>query len=308
MDRRMYVPPHRRSTLSITSSLDGQPPSTRESLFEGTILSLKRLHIQAPSEMASTKGTGSGTLKESQSVRRGHGRFGAPPSRITLPTDFQARSEVLSISALVSESDFEEDEDLNTASAQYCISTNIDRLSIVTPSVISSLATRPRTPSPSPTPPTPAPLPRFYGPDLPKPPPRPLIERLGPKYIPPGSIGRSILATWPTIPMGGGSWNSRNSRTDNDLNRRQRENIRIKASDLPGPSRKGTLQPTFTQVAILFHTLGEEVGELRPDEVAIREGEEIRGVEYTGSYKWIESEDGMPTLAVPGMLSPSLGS
>lgn len=108
--------------------------------------------------------------------------------------------------------------------------------------------------------------------------------------------------------MGGGSWNSRNSRTDNDLNRRQRENIRIKASDLPGPSRKGTLQPTFTQVAILFHTLGEEVGELRPDEVAIREGEEIRGVEYTGSYKWIESEDGMPTLAVPGMLSPSLGS
>lgn len=102
MDRRMYVPPHRRSTLSITSSLDGQPPSTRESLFEGTILSLKRLHIQAPSEMASTKGTGSGTLKESQSVRRGHGRFGAPPSRTTLPTDFQARSEVLSISALVS--------------------------------------------------------------------------------------------------------------------------------------------------------------------------------------------------------------
>jgi len=300
MDRRMHVPPHRRSTLSITSSLDGQPPSTRDPSFEGTILNLKRLHIQASSAMASTKGTGTGTLKESQSVRRGQGRFGAPPSSITLPTDSQARSEVLSNSALTSESDFDEEEDLITASAQYCISTNIDRLSIATPSVISSFATRPRTPSPPPTPP--APLPRFYGPDLPKPPPRPLIERLGPKYIPPGSIGRSILAKWPTIPMGGGRWNSK---ADNNLIKRQRENIRIKASDLPGPSRKGTLQPTFTQVAILFHTLGEEIGDLRPDEVAIREGEEIRGLEYAGSYKWIESEDGMPTLAVPGMLSVS---
>lgn len=303
MDRRMYVPPHRRSTPSITSSLDGQPPSTRESLFEGTILSLKRLHIQAPSEMVSTKGTGSGTLKESQSVRRGHGRFGAPPSRITLPTNSQAPSVMIPLSGPVSESNFEDsDEDLNTASAQYCISTNIDRLSVATPSIVSSFATRPRAPSPSPTPPTPAPLSRFYGPDLPKPPPRPLIERLGPKYIPPGSIGRSILAKWPTIPMGGGRWNSK---ADNKLIQRQRENIRIKASDLPGPSRKGTLQPTFTQLAVLFHTLGEEVGDLKPDEVAIREGEEIRGVQYAGSYKWIESEDGMPTLAVPGMLSVS---
>ena len=106
--------------------------------------------------------------------------------------------------------------------------------------------------------------------------------------------------------MGGGSWNSRNSRTDNDLNRRQRENIRIKASDLPGPSRKGTLQPTFTQVAVLFHTLGEEIGELRPHEVVVRKDEEIRGVQYAGSYKWIENEDGMPTLAVPGtLMAPS---
>lgn len=297
MDRRMYVPPHRRAPPSITSSLDGQPPSTRESLFEGTILNLKRLHIQAPSEMVSTKGTGSGTLKESQSVRRGHGRFGAPPSSISLPTNSQPRSEILSISALVSVSDFDEEEDLNTASAQYCISTNIDRLSVATPSIVSSFATRPRTPSPSPTPPTPAPLPRFNGPDPPK--PRPLIERLGPKYIPPGSIGRSILGKWSTIPMGNGRWNSK---TDNILIQRQRENIRIQASDLPGPSRKGTLQPTFTQVAILFHTLGEEIGDLRPDEVAIRKGEEIGGVEYAGSYKWIESEDGIPTLAVPGML------
>jgi hypothetical protein len=37
------------------------------------------------------------------------------------------------------------------------------------------------------------------------------------------------------------------------------------------------------------------------DELEVKKGEGIEGVEYVGSYKWIESDDG-PTLAIPGKL------
>jgi hypothetical protein len=299
-DQRMYVPPHRRQTFSDTSSLDGQPPSTRGSLFDGSIFNLRRLHLEAPS-LASTNAN---TLKESQSVRRGHGRFGAPPSICTnsLGLDVGSEFEVRSLSGLISDFD---DEDLNTASAQYSISTDLDRLSIVTAAPSSGFPTptpapnQGRTPSPPPLLLPPSSLPPVHV-------PRPLIERLGPRYIPPGSMGRSILAQWPTIKIGGGRWNpnpNSDPRGNSDLIQRQRENITKKAiADRPGPSKKSTLLPTFTQIATLFHTLGAEIEQLKPDQVIVRKGEEIRGVEYAGSYKWIESEDGMPTLAVPGKL------
>jgi hypothetical protein len=70
----------------------------------------------------------------------------------------------------------------------------------------------------------------------------------------------------------------------------------------PGPSRRSYLQPSFSQIAILFHTLGEKVENIKIDNLEVRKGEAIDGVEYVGSYKWIESDDG-PTLAVPGKLS-----
>lgn len=40
--------------------------------------------------------------------------------------------------------------------------------------------------------------------------------------------------------------------------------------------------------------------DLDPKELDVREGEMIEDVEYVGSYKWIESEDERPTIAVPG--------
>jgi hypothetical protein len=73
----------------------------------------------------------------------------------------------------------------------------------------------------------------------------------------------------------------------------------------PGPSRKSHLQPSFSQIAMLFHTLGEQVVSIKIDDLEVRKGEGIEGVEYVGSYKWIESDDG-PTLAVPGKLSSPL--
>jgi hypothetical protein len=73
----------------------------------------------------------------------------------------------------------------------------------------------------------------------------------------------------------------------------------------PGPSRRSHIQPSFSQIAILFHTLGEKVVSINIDKLEVKKGEGIEGVEYVGSYKWIESDDG-PTLAVPGKLSNPL--
>jgi hypothetical protein len=42
---------------------------------------------------------------------------------------------------------------------------------------------------------------------------------------------------------------------------------------------------------------------LKIEELVLRLGENIADVEYVGSYKWIEGEKGVPTLAVPGKLS-----
>jgi len=87
--------------------------------------------------------------------------------------------------------------------------------------------------------------------------------------------------------------------------RRQRENIHFaQIGNHPGPSRKSHLQPSFSQIAILFHTLGEKVDNIKIDDLKIKTEQGIEGVEYVGSYKWIESDDG-PTLAVPGKLPPS---
>jgi hypothetical protein len=43
------------------------------------------------------------------------------------------------------------------------------------------------------------------------------------------------------------------------------------------------------------------VGSIKINHLKIEKEEGIEGVEYVGSYKWIESGEG-PTLAVPGKL------
>jgi hypothetical protein len=76
----------------------------------------------------------------------------------------------------------------------------------------------------------------------------------------------------------------------------------LRANREPGPSRVKSYPPTFTQVAALYHDLGEVVVVLKTEELVLRLGEKIAGVQYVGSYKWIDGEKGVPTLAVPGKL------
>jgi hypothetical protein len=339
-NQKMYLPPHRRPTPSFPPfhrQTDGLP---RESLFEGTILGLKRLHLQPPSSPSK--------LIESQSVRRGHGRFGAPSE-----TTFGR-----SVRGLVSETEHDEttyveeterddeaeEEDLNTASAVYSVSTNLAR-SVITADTTS---TRAHTPLPTtewdsiilpraPLPPKPThtslpPIPLGLIPPRPRPlaekiwgpipNPTPLIERIGGLYIPPGArlstSSRDDSEFWQSqrIPRirsryrppirDDTSWWQSQSRSQSNILKRQRESVRMaQIGNHPGPSRKSHLQPSFSQIANLFHTLGEKVEKIKIDELEVRKGEAIEGVEYVGSYKWIESDDG-PTLAVPGKLSNPL--
>jgi len=320
-NRKMYLPPHRRPTPSH--------PQTellpRESFFEGTILGLKHLHLQPPSSNFET-------LIESQSVRREHGRFGAPSE-----TTFGR-----SVRALVSATEHDEttgneeteDEDLNTASAVYSISTNLARSVITTE--FDTISTRAHTPlsttewdsiilprahlPPKPPHTSLSPIPHECMP--PKPPPlaeriwgsipntKPLIERIGGLYIPPAARHRDDLGFWQShkshrfksrhpIRDDTSWWKSQSQQM---TLRRQRENIHFaQIGNHPGPSRKSHLQPSFSQIAILFHTLGEKVDNIKIDDLKIKTEQGIEGVEYVGSYKWIESDDG-PTLAVPGKL------
>lgn len=331
-NQKTYLPPHRRIPPSQTELLP------RPSLFEGTILGLKHLHLKRPTR----------PLLESQSVRRGNGRFGAPSET----------SGGRSIVALVSktehddttqgdgeEEEEEEDgevEDLNTASAVYTISTNLARSILST----ETASTRAHTPLPttewdsvnltrfplppkpytnlSPIslgsiPPRPRPLAeRIWGP-IPNPSTtsRPLIERIGGLYIPPGARPGSISSRddsefWQSQRIYRRRSNFRHpsqdvtpwwqSQSQSNTVKRQRDNIRFsQIGDHPGPSRRSQIQPNFSQVAVLFHTLGEKVISIRIDDIAVKTGEGIKNVEYVGSYKWIESDDG-PTLAVPGKL------
>jgi hypothetical protein len=332
-NQKMYLPPHRRPT-PFEAELH-----PRSSLFEGTILGLKHLHLQPPSPSVKT-------LVESQSVRRGHGRFGAPSES----------TGGRSVAALVSETEHDEttttitghedtegDEDLNTASAVYSISTNLAR-SIVSATTASTrahtplpttewesviLKRAPLPPKPLPTslpaiplgliPPRPRPLAeRIWG-HIPDPniSSRPLIERIGGLYIPPGARTGSVpfrddsefwqsqrISRNRSRPMDPTRDNTSwwQPRSQSNTIKRQRENIRLsQIGNHPGPSRRSHLQPSFSQIAGLFHTLGEKVDSIKINDLDTKEGEGIKGVQYVGSYKWIESEDG-PTLAVPGKL------
>ena len=241
--------------------------------------------------------------------------------------------------ALVSETEHDEstyideteEEDLNTASAVYSVSKNLAR------SVFSTEATSARADTLLPTTewgsillkraPLPPKPPHMLLPPIPlglvPPKPRPLADRIGPVpetkpligrigglYIPPAARYRDDAAFWqsqkiprirskfrPTIRDDTSWWQSQSNTI-----KRQRENIRPSQGNHPGPSRRSHLQPSFSQIATLFHTLGEKLFDIKIDELEVRKGEGIEGVEYVGSYKWIESDDG-PTLAVPGKLS-----
>jgi len=77
---------------------------------------------------------------------------------------------------------------------------------------------------------------------------------------------------------------------------------KAKPASHPGPSRRCLVQPTFSQIAVLYHSLGEKVDNFKISELEVRQGDGISDVEYAGSYKWIEGDEGIPTLAVPGTL------
>lgn len=337
-NQKMYLPPHRRPSSQPLPSTPfaSQSPIPRESLLEGTILGLSHLHLH-PLSPPTNK-----TLVESQSVRRGNGRFGAP-SETTL-----ARS----ITAVVSQTDHGEttsgrtEEDLDNVSALYSESTNLAR-SIITHTISTvdtdaeESSTRAHTPLPTrewtsvdiraaPLPPKPLaqfPItPFLQGNDSrPRPladriggyvgNPRPLVERIGGLYIPPGrqERERDDNSFWQSQavsrndndrfrPRGPTRDNndSINTRWQSEVIRRQRRNFNKQSPSQPGPSRRCLIPPSFTQIAVLFHSLGEKMTSIKLDDLEVREGEGIENVVYAGSYKWIESDDG-PTLAVPGM-------
>jgi hypothetical protein len=333
----MYLPPHRRPTPSIPPFHRQTDVHPQESLFEGTILGLKHLHLQPPSSPSK--------LIESQSVRRGHGRFGAP-SETTGGRSMRALVSETEHdeTTYVEETEGDEEEDLNTASAVYSVSTNLARSVISTQ--FDTTSTRANTPLPTtgwdsitlpraPLPPKPPhtslpPIPLGLIPPKPRPlaekiwglipNTKPLIERIGGLYIPPGArlstSSRDDSEFWqsqrtprirskfrPPIRDDTSWWQSR---SQSNILKRQRESIRMaQIGNHPGPSRRSHGTPSFSQVAILFHTLGEKVENIKIDNLEVRMGEGIEGVKYVGSYKWIESDDG-PTLAVPGKLSNPL--
>jgi hypothetical protein len=70
----------------------------------------------------------------------------------------------------------------------------------------------------------------------------------------------------------------------------------------PGPRKARDSSPSYTVIAAHHVGLGERVlaSDFDPRELVMKEGECIENVEYVGSYKWIESEDERPTIAVPG--------
>jgi len=246
------------------------------------------------------------------------------------------------VRALVSETEHDEstyieetegEEDLNTASAVYSVSTNLAR-SVVTANTPSSraysplpttewdsiiLPRAPLPPKPFATslppiplgliPPKPRPLTERIGPILNT---KPLLGRIGGLYIPPAARYRDDSEFWqsqriprirskfrPTTRDDASWWQSQ---SQSNTIKRQRENIRLSQGNHPGPSRKSHLQPSFSQIATLFHTLGEKLFDIKIDDLEVKHGEGIEEVEYVGSYKWIESDDG-PTLAVPGKLA-----
>ena len=333
-DQKMYVPPHRRPTIlspsrhptssSATSRFDSvsiarQP---RQSSLEGTTSIFQHLHLQSFSE------TRSSILIESQSVRRGYGRFGGPPPALSQTTEGR------SITALVSDTEHdEEEEDLNSASAVYSNSTNLSRTVSSLSSSSIDLPTRTHTPlpimewasvdirvaplPPKPTGPLPLPVPLLgrIGPlHQPGGSTRPLAQRIGKLYVPPSARfanglhpSRDDTSFWQSQTLNRGKiqpprddgrwWRKENLR-------RQKVNFHSsKTTNQPGPSRRCILQPTFSQVAVLFHHLGEKIDTLKTADLEVRKGEGISGVKYAGSYKWIEGEEGVPTLAVPGKLN-----
>jgi len=276
------------------------------------------------------------TLIESQSVRRGHGRFGAPSESTSGRSVIALVSETEHDETVQSRAEEDEEEDLNTASAVYSVSTNLARSVISTR--FDTTSTRARSPLPTtewdsivlrkaPLPPRPSIPLSFLGPrplaeriwgQFPNATVNttPLIERIGGLYIPPAARHRDDLGFWQSqkpfrgrskyrMPAGRDDTSWWQSQSQADTIKRQRQNIRFsQIGNHPGPSRRSYLQPSFSQIAVLFHTLGEKNIDVKIDEIEVRNGENIEGVEYVGSYKWIESDEG-PTLAVPGKLSTS---
>lgn len=70
----------------------------------------------------------------------------------------------------------------------------------------------------------------------------------------------------------------------------------------PGPGAQRTAPPSYTVIAAHYVGLGERVlhTDFDPRQLESREGDAIGEVECVGSYKWVQSGDGRPTIAVPG--------
>lgn len=300
--QRRYVPPHRRPPWELNPTpIDDPPSSPHIGLFDQTILERQRHNIHTQSRYKQSQAQPHDhygrlrTAEESEAVPRGRGEVRAPLISASVSV-----SRILGIIEESKEDGGEGEEDLNKASAQYSIFTSLARRAGHGGSI-------PQVPAIGVTPP--APPVAVAG--------RALMDRIGPRYIPPiprrwpqnqvpfSSSLSPITPSPSSLKLGSGrafhspnwTWNWRSPTLSSNLQ------FQARADRGSSPSVRRTGMPNFTEVAVLFDSLGEAIVNLQVGDLIPRVHEGIKEVEYAGSYKWIDGEEGVPTLAVPGMLA-----
>jgi hypothetical protein len=67
-----------------------------------------------------------------------------------------------------------------------------------------------------------------------------------------------------------------------------------------GPGKRSFMIPSLSRLAPLLNGLGDGIKDIDLRRLTVRQGERITGVEWVGSYKWVEGEGEEATIAVPG--------
>jgi hypothetical protein len=295
MPNDLYLPPHRRAPWDLPLALSLQDLTLEDLSLKSLSLEPKFEPFKVPTIIKDQRQgrynvfepvTGSESeWKPGREVNvRGRGEVRAPPAPCV--------DSVPRILGVIEERGEEEEEDLDMVSAHYSHSTTLVRDRKPAP-----LADRISRPVPPPAP-THVPAPA-------------LVDRIGPLYIPP------IRRHWPHIPPPPRALPPLPLRPDPTPVWKPTSNKVFRSPALSpnwrhpnpqpdrrsGPSRPYRGKPRYSEVATLFHDLGEFVLDLKVTELVVRMNERVEGVRYAGSYKWIDGEEGVPTLAVPGMFS-----
>lgn len=295
----LYLPPHRTAPWDLPLALEEL--SLGELSFKHFSLETARSEFKPFTSPIPPRPPGhlhidQNVYETAFSPHEGHGQEKGRGEVRTPPSDNESES-ASRILGVIEET--AEEDDLNIASAHYSQSTIlarkhgplIDRISCPVAQGFGS--------SPPPDPrPTPA-----------------LIDRIGPAlYVPP--IRRRYPPILPIRPPSrprfaaalGGTWTPHSNRNFRSpaLSPDWRLPLAPFQTDPPdperrsGPSRPYMGRPSYAEVAACFHELGDVAIYLHARDLVVRMNERVEGVRYVGSYKWIDGEEGVPTLAVPG--------